>query len=33
APLNREALLQEFMSAGDRLTHEAIVERNRAVTA
>lgn len=33
APLNREALIREFMSAGETLTHETIVERNRAVTA
>lgn len=32
APLNRDALIKEFMSAGE-LTHEAIVARNRAVTA
>lgn len=33
APVNRDALINEFMSAGDSLTHDAIVERNRAVTA
>lgn len=33
APLNRDALINAFMSAGDSLTHDAIVERNRAVTA
>lgn len=33
APLNRDALIGEFMSAGDELTHDAIVARNRAVTA
>ncbi|WP_395538641.1 NADPH-dependent F420 reductase (plasmid) [Pantoea vagans] len=32
APLNRDALMQEFMSAGEPLTHEHIVTRNRAVT-
>lgn len=32
APLNRDALIREFMSAGDQLTHDAIVKRNRAVT-
>ncbi|WP_407330319.1 NADPH-dependent F420 reductase [Pantoea sp. S18] len=33
APLNRDALIREFMSAGDHLTHDVIVKRNRAVTA
>ncbi|MBV6692811.1 NAD(P)-binding domain-containing protein [Serratia quinivorans] len=33
APLNRDALIREFMSAGEQLTHDAIVKRNRAVTA
>ncbi|WP_440135767.1 NADPH-dependent F420 reductase [Erwinia aeris] len=33
APVNREALLKEFMSASEPLTHEHIVARNRAVTA
>lgn len=33
APLNRDALIKEFMSAGEQLTHDAIVKRNRAVTA
>ncbi len=33
APLNREALIKEFMSAGETLTHDTIIERNRAVTA
>lgn len=33
APVNRDALINEFMSAGDSLTHDDIVERNRAVTA
>lgn len=33
APLNRDALIREFMSAGEQLTHDAIVGRNRAVTA
>lgn len=32
-PLNRDALIQAFISAGDKLPHAAIVERNRAVTA
>ena len=32
APHNRDALINEFMSAGE-LTHTAIVARNRAVTA
>jgi predicted dinucleotide-binding enzyme len=32
APHNRDALINEFMSAGE-LTHAAIVARNRAVTA
>lgn len=33
APRNRDALMNEFMSAGGSLTHDHIVERNRAVTA
>jgi len=33
APLNRDALIREFMSSGDHLTHDVIVKRNRAVTA
>lgn len=33
APVNREVLIGEFMSAGGQLSHDAIVERNRAVTA
>jgi predicted dinucleotide-binding enzyme len=33
APGNRDALLREFMAAGDKLTHDEIVARNRAVTA
>lgn len=32
APLNRDALMQEFMSASEPLPHEHIVARNRAVT-
>lgn len=33
APKNRDALMDEFMSATSALTHEHIVTRNRAVTA
>ncbi|MBZ9672341.1 NADPH-dependent F420 reductase [Mesorhizobium sp. ES1-3] len=33
APGNRDALIKEFMAAGDKLTHGDIVARNRAVTA
>jgi 8-hydroxy-5-deazaflavin:NADPH oxidoreductase len=33
APGNREALIREFMAAGDKLTHDAVIARNRAVTA
>ncbi|AGO55929.1 NADPH-dependent F420 reductase [Serratia plymuthica] len=33
APLNRDALINEFMAAGDQLTHDVIIARNRAVTA
>ena len=33
APGNRDALLREFMAAGDKLTRDEIVARNRAVTA
>ncbi|WP_420803800.1 NADPH-dependent F420 reductase [Rahnella perminowiae] len=33
APLNRDALIEEFTSAGAQLTHDAIVKRNREVTA
>lgn len=33
APVNREVLIGEFISAGGQLSHDAIVERNRAVTA
>ncbi|MGO4124520.1 NADPH-dependent F420 reductase [Inquilinus sp. YAF38] len=33
APGNREALIREFMAAGDKLAHDDIVARNRAVTA
>ncbi|ATO34024.1 Pyrroline-5-carboxylate reductase [Dickeya dianthicola] len=32
APLNRDELIREFTSAGDELTHDVIVKRNRAVT-
>ncbi|TPI31955.1 3-hydroxyisobutyrate dehydrogenase [Mesorhizobium sp. B3-2-1] len=33
APGNRDALIKEFMAAGDKLTHDEIVARNRAATA
>lgn len=33
APLNRDALMNAFMSAASPLTHESIVEKNRRVTA
>lgn len=33
APVNRDALMKEFMSASEPLSHEHIVARNRAVTA
>ncbi|MEB6336151.1 MULTISPECIES: NADPH-dependent F420 reductase [Serratia] len=33
AAKNRDVLLDEFMSAGETLTHDRIVARNRAVTA
>lgn len=33
APLNRDAVLQQLMSAKPPLTHEQMVARNRAVTA
>ncbi|CAI0729130.1 NAD(P)-binding domain-containing protein [Serratia ficaria] len=33
APLNRDALINEFIAAGSLLTHDAIIARNRAVTA
>lgn len=33
APVNRDALMKEFMSASEPLTHEHVVARNRAVTA
>lgn len=33
APENREALIQQFMEAGDNLTHDDVVARNRAGTA
>ncbi|NPE57871.1 NAD(P)-binding domain-containing protein [Dickeya dadantii] len=33
APKNRDALMDEFMSAGEALTHDHIVARNRAVSA
>lgn len=33
APVNRDALLREFMAAGGKLTHDETVARNRAVTA
>ena len=32
APENREALIQQFMEAGDNLTHDDVVARNRAGT-
>ncbi|MFE0755496.1 NADPH-dependent F420 reductase [Inquilinus sp. NPDC058860] len=33
APGSREALIREFMAAGDKLTHDEVIARNRAVTA
>ncbi len=33
APKNRDAPMDEFMSAGEALTHDHIVARNRAVSA
>ena len=33
APSNRDALINEFMAAGGKLTHDEIVARNRAATA
>jgi predicted dinucleotide-binding enzyme len=33
APVNREALINEFMAGHGKLTHDEIVMRNRAVTA
>lgn len=33
APINRELLIKEFIAAGDQLSHDTIIARNRAMTA